>query len=256
MEDKYRKLIASEFENCVANTIERLKGRSTSAPFHEALLSKDALFWSGFERSFSTSFGQRTIEEVSKYAALSGGASDAGRQKVTGISIDANYMRAINGYRNARGRAPRWEESLGGVLSAGESGRLAKENVISDLWWRKDGIDNYMSIKTVMPNIDQTVQAKKDCLKLSVNDPSCKAYFGLYYNPFGPNRSDYRHNPPMSTFDFHRDPVVLIGKEYWDTLGGPGFYEEILDIAREVGCRTRPMIEALSKAHAGQCRLI
>ena len=30
----------------------------------------------------------------------------------------------------------------------------------------------------------------------------------------------------------HRDEVVLIGKDYWDTLGGNGTYEEILNIAK------------------------
>ena len=49
----------------------------------------------------------------------------------------------------------------------------------------------------------------------------------------------------MGIFDFHNDPVVLIGKEMWDTIGGEGCYEELLDIAREVGKETKDTIQRL-----------
>ena len=49
--------IANEFRDCIANTVRRIAGEDTHRPFHAALLSEEALFWSRFERSFSTSFG-------------------------------------------------------------------------------------------------------------------------------------------------------------------------------------------------------
>ena len=110
------------------------------------------------------------------------------------------------------------------------------------MWWNKDGVDNYISLKTVKPNIDQTTVAKEDCLYLAVNNPNCNVYFGLPYNPYGECKEDYAHNPPMGIFDFRHDPVVLIGKEMWDTIGGYGCYEELLDIAAEVGEETRRCI--------------
>ena len=65
MNNYYRNLIADEFRNCVNDTIERVMGtEQTYRPFHMALLSEDVVFWSAFERSFSTSFGQRVIEEI------------------------------------------------------------------------------------------------------------------------------------------------------------------------------------------------
>ena len=115
------------------------------------------------------------------------------------------------------------------------------------MWWCKDGVDNYISLKTVKPNIDQTSVAKEDCLRLSVADPNCNVYFGLPYNPYGECKEDYAHNPPMGIFDFRHDPVVLIGKEMWDTIGGDGCYEELLEIAAEVGKETRATIERLRR---------
>jgi len=76
MEARYRAIIADEFRNCVLNTIRRLDNAETNRPFHAALLSDEALFWSRFERSFSTSFGQRVIEEISKVVALAGVSSN------------------------------------------------------------------------------------------------------------------------------------------------------------------------------------
>lgn len=245
MNDYYKKMIADEFITCVQNTIHRMEGEETYRPFHAALLSEEALFWSRFERSFSTSFGQRVIEEISRIAALSGGADDACRQKETYVEMDVGYLNAIDDHiqslRDHRGHRD-WESSLNEVKSARKTGHTHNVRVISDLWWTKDGINHYVSIKTVKPNIDQTAVAKKDILTLTLDDPRCHAYFGLYYNPYGENKLSYAHNPPMGIFDFRHDDVVLIGREYWDTLGGDGCYDEILNIAKEVGRKTRRMI--------------
>ena len=117
--------------------------------------------------------------------------------------------------------------------------------MISDLWWQKDGVDNYISLKTVKPNIDQTAVAKEDCLHLKIANPNCNAYFGLPYNPYGEDKVSYAFNPPMGIFDFHKDSVVLIGKEMWDTIGGKDCYEELLEIAKEVGKETKDKINNL-----------
>lgn len=244
MDKKYRKMIATEFRNCVNHTIRRLQVEATYRPFHSALLSEEALFWSRFERSFSTSFGQRVIEEIARIVALSNGASIAQRQKETFIKLDNAYVIAISTHiqelRN--GKKFNWSTTIRTLRSIPMSGTTTTLRIISDLWWQKNGINNYISLKTVKPNIDQTAVAKEDCLYLSLADPYCNAYFGLPYNPYGENKEDYAHNPPMGIFDFHHDPVVLIGKEMWDTIGGSGCYEELIDIAQEVGRETKQTI--------------
>ena len=252
MEKKYKKIIASEFLKCIEGTISRLENEETHRPFHTALLSQEALFWSRFERSFSTSFGQRVIEQISKVAALSGGASDASNQKITTINLARKQFEAIDNHisdlRGKRlGRSPNWKADLASIKAIDSKGAKESSRVISDLWWFKDGVDHYMSIKTVKPNIDQSAEAKRDLLKLKLNDPTCRVYYGLYYNPYGAQREDYAWSPPMGVFDFHNDPVVLIGKDYWDTLGGAGFYEKVLAIAEDVGTKTRLMVGALNK---------
>lgn len=248
MNDYYRNLIANEFRNCVTDTIKRISNNEqTYRPFHTALLSENAIFWSRFERSFSTSFGQRVIEEIAKLVALANGAEYASRQRVTLIHLDEAYDNAIHNHmqslREGNITNYAWEMIYPQIQHATPTGRLKELRIISDLWWRKNGIDNYISLKTVKPNIDQTAVAKEDCLRLKIANHACNAYFGLPYNPYGENKSDYAFSPPMGIFDFHHDSVVLIGKEMWDTIGGEGCYEELLDIANKVGEGTREIIE-------------
>ncbi len=249
----YRELIADEFRNCVNGTINRvMRTEQTYRPFHTALLSEEVVFWSAFERSFSTSFGQRVIEEIARLVALSNGASDAKRQVETIVQIDVAYEDAIHEEMRmlrARNRffAYAWHPTIQRIMDTAPHGDIVNIRVISDLWWNKDGIDNYISLKTVKPNIDQTAVAKEDCLHLSIADPNCNAYFGLPYNPYGEHKEDYSHNPPMGIFDFRHDPVVLIGQEMWDTIGGYGCYDELLDIAYQVGEETRQTISRIRR---------
>ncbi len=251
MNTTYRDLIAKEFRNCVIGTINRIRNtKQTYRPFHTALLSEEAVFWSAFERSFSTSFGQRVIEEIAKLVAFSNGATEANRQHITTIQIDSAYENAIHNemlcLRTNNNLLPYdWNSTIRRILSVEPTGSTVSIRIISDLWWRKNGVDNYISLKTVKPNIDQTAVAKEDCLHLAIANPTCNTYFGLPYNPYGTHKEDYAHNPPMGIFDFYHDSVVLIGKDMWDTIGGVGCYEELLDIATIVGMETRTMIESI-----------
>lgn len=250
MDKYYRILISREFKNCVENTIARIdSSERTYRPFHSALLSDDVIYWSAFERSFSTSFGQRVIEEIAKLVAFSNGSEDACRQKETFINIDTGYEEAIHNHiQHLRKKEPNykydWESSVNEISKAPKTGTTINIRIISDVWWRKNGIDNFISLKTVKPNIDQTAVAKEDCLHLKFGYPCCNAFFGLPYNPYGEDKSLYAFNPPMGIFDFHHDPVVLIGREMWDTIGGKGCYDELLQIAKEVGTQTKPEIDA------------
>lgn len=249
MDPQYLNQIKTEFSDCVERTIERLQRAETSAPFHEALLTPEGRAWSRFERSFSTSLGQGAIERVSRLVALSGGAADVLLQRETTCVLDTGVSSSIDSHidsirDNTLGRPPNWGLDLDSVLNSRQSGRTAEFRVISDLWFRREGVDHFVSIKTVQPNLDQTAQAKRDLLRIKAHDQHSKVYFGLYYNPYGDHRRDYSHSFPRKVFDMATDPVVLIGRDYWELLGGPGAMEEVLTAARSVGDHTRRMISA------------
>ena len=81
--------------DCVRRTVKRVKANKDSKPFHEAILSEQLLKFSSFERSFSTSFGQKAIEEMSRLVALDAN-SGAERQKETRGAIRRAQNIAIN----------------------------------------------------------------------------------------------------------------------------------------------------------------
>jgi hypothetical protein len=234
-------------QGCVHRTIARLKHDVTHRPFHEALLSKEILVGSAFERSFSTSFGQGPIEEISKIIAESTGAIVT-RQKESVVSIFKGAQDQINGIMSdlrAGNRSPNWESEKTSVCAV-DKGDVVVVRVISDLHVIRDGKEMYFSIKTVKPNLDQIEIAKKNMLQLIAANPRNETYLGLYYNPGGNERVDYNWKVPNSIINMRKDPCVLIGKEYWDKLGGLGTYERLLAVFRDVGAMTRKEIEELS----------
>ncbi|MBD66531.1 MAG: restriction endonuclease [Halobacteriovoraceae bacterium] len=240
--------VKDEFYSCVVNTIERLKkSKGNHRPFHSQLLSEEILKASLFERSFSTSFGQRVIEQISKIIAEdTKGTTDVQNQKITIIDIPHDTTLSIHLHLqllrdNKLGRSADWLEDIKSITVA--KNKLEQQRVISDLWFRRGNIDHYFSIKTVKPNIDQTMEAKRDILRLYSVFPECKAYFALPYNPYGEEKKLYAHNPPFKIFNMIKDEVVLIGKDYWDILGGKGTYSNLLQIAEEVGEDTRKLLD-------------
>jgi hypothetical protein len=242
--------VKKEFKSCVNNTILRLKkSKGNYRPFHSKLLSEEILKASMFERSFSTSFGQRVIEVISRVIAADvSGTESVENQKKTFIKISQETIASIHDHLeklrdNTLGRKAKWDDDL--KMISISTNKLEEQRIISDLWFKRNNVDYFFSIKTVKPNIDQTMEAKKDVLRLKTSIQSCRPYFALPYNPYGENKYDYGHTPPFKIFDMINDEVVLIGKEYWDVVGGEGTYDTLLELVEEVGKETRKTLSKL-----------
>lgn len=229
--------------NCIDGALKRTRKNKVFRPFHEALLTKEMVNASAFERSFSTSFGQGPIEEISGLVAKNNGF-EVERQKQTLVNIfkgaQNEIERIISQLREGYTK-PRWEEEVARVL-AHTKGDTEVRRVISDLYLKKEDKDVFISIKTVKPNLDQTEIAKRDLLLLKAHNPAFETYFGLFYNPGGPARQHYNWSVPSKIFDMKKDSCVLIGRDYWDFLGGEGSYDYLLKIFEKVGRETRGQI--------------
>ena len=88
MEDYTKQEISELLKDIVLNAAKRTKANLETdlKPFHTALLGPEIIKLSSFERSFSTSFGQKYVEEIAKILALASGAK-AERQKETVVSL-------------------------------------------------------------------------------------------------------------------------------------------------------------------------
>ncbi|MEM6698267.1 MAG: TdeIII family type II restriction endonuclease, partial [Bacteroidota bacterium] len=175
-------------------------------------------------------------------------AMDAGyeveRQKVTFVNVYKGALdeirRNLNALREGE-KKPNWKREIERI-AAFNKGDTEVIRVISDLYLKKDSQEIFISIKTVKPNLDQTEIAKKDMLLLKAHDPSYQTYFGLFYNPGGTERKDYNWMIPFKLFDMHNDGCVLIGKDFWNTVGGKNTYTDLIEIFAEVGAYTKQRI--------------
>ena len=67
----------------------------------------------------------------------------------------------------------------------------------------------------------------------------------MAYNPYGPNRSDYKWSVARKYTPF--DQAIIMGQEFWNIIGGETAYEELLDIYQEVGReKGKYMLDALA----------
>ncbi len=244
MKQNVKDEIKQILRDCVAGALDRtnkkLETEKSLKPFHSALLTPEIVKVSSFERSFSTSFGQGPIEKISALVASENGF-EAQRQKETMINVYKGAVdeieRICSALRSGH-QKPNWVKEIQ-TLSSFTKGDTLVRRIITDLWLKKNDTEYFISIKTVTPNLDQSEIAKKDMLLLKAEDIKHNTYFGLYYNPHGHNREDYKHSFPMKIFNMHKDQCVLIGKDYWDFLGGTGAYDNLLDIFSDVGIETR-----------------
>lgn len=193
---------------------------------------------SKFERSFVTSLGQKCFESLAKTIAEGTGAI-AENQHVENITINTFRKEKIDDILKMQRKSeklPNWSNELIEILAL-DNKRYEDLLVRFDLYIRRlNGKEEFYSIKTVKPNLDQTEIAKRDMLYTrSVKE--CDVYFALPYNPAGEG-GNYKkiHSMPYSIFDMDNDDSVLIGSEFWNKVGqDANTYNELLSIFERVG---------------------
>lgn len=220
-------------------------------PFGYRLVPIEVWKGSKFERSFVTSLGQGIFEQIAKIIAEGSGAI-AENQYIKSIRLNSWQLEKIdNILENQRKQKmnskskdkknktkPKTIKEELEILNELDTDRYQDVNVLFDLYIkRKDGKEEYYSLKTVKPNLDQTETAKKDMLRLMTAEKNSEAYFALPYNPAGEGKFyKLAHSIPYKLFDMDNDENVLIGKELWNKIGNDkNTYDELLGIFDKVG---------------------
>ncbi len=233
---------------------ERRQGRSPGGefkPFHEAMLPPELLRISAFERSFSTRLGS-TFEEVARLVAMQRfPVVQRGYQTVGMIDFaaDAKIEEIINRLQRA-GTRPR-PDFLGWVneVLRAESEAVVRRRVVADLYLQdSEGREYFFEIKSPKPNKGQCLEVTQRLLRAHAlrraPRPRVQAFYAMAYNPYGPTPQDYAHSIARSYLDMEHE--VLLGPAFWDFLGGPGTYQEVLSLYREVGlANAKALLDAL-----------
>ncbi len=206
-------------------------------PFHEALLPDGILRINEFERSFSTKLGT-TFEECAKLISADVHRHSERGFKVSG-KIPKKAMAFIEDTVNAAGKKGlEWNYLDLAKKVAAINGPTIERTIVSDLFIEtKSGNQLFFEIKSPKPNKGQCLEVTDRLLKIhafkKAASPKVRTYFAMAYNPYGDDRDYYKHSFTLNYLDFKNQ--VIIGKEFWDLVGGKGAYEEVLAIYREVG---------------------
>ena len=244
--------IKQEIENYLYRWIDDLLTRKESdyktqsyytsgkiKPFHKALLSVESIRMSDFERSFSTALGL-TYEEcasiiakskfnvVKKQNELVGKIPTDTNAEIDRIITKINKGKIFTNYLDEITRLIKFAKT--------DTSKLVDKSIISDLYVEDKTHKIFFEIKTPKPNKEQCLNITRKhlwihCITQS-EFPNTQTYFGMPYNPYGENNK-YTH--AFSTKYLNVENQVLLGKQFWDFLGGSGAYEDLLSIYHHIG---------------------
>lgn len=242
--------ISSEQQQIIKNYLmEKIRKKlnnynpeTNSMPFHYRLLGKNRMALFSFIHSINTMLGtsifekvgelilsNRTQEVQSQYKGLTGYISNRAV-----ICID-NIMRDLKTTRRTPCKDTETREVLS-VASVGNLGRRIKKRV--DIFAiMENGTEYYFELKSAKPNINEFTGIKKqllDWIAIRGSESSSikiKTILAIPYNPYEPD--PYQRWTLQGLFDL--DNEVLVGKEFWDFLGGSNTYEDLLNVFEEAG---------------------
>lgn len=223
---------------------------SKDRPFHAALVPEEIWKASKFERSFVTSLGQIGWEKIARIIGEAKRGSAKNNYKISGdlhqgelTTIQKIIYELEHKVGKEVKRKPNWSKEKEEIDNS-KKGEQVLVEVISDLYVEsKDGSKLYIELKSSLPNADQSRISKEKMLKIYClkRDETNEIYFALPDNPYR-TKEDYNWPHPKRFFDMSDTNCVLMGKDFWDKLGGEDTYEELLVIFTEVGKITKKRI--------------
>jgi len=221
-------------------------------PLYAALVPDEIFKGSHFERRFVTPFG-KVWEKLAQVVATNCLGVSEINHSITG-KVGKERLRRITEILNklehkgaGKNRAvPDWRKELKYVLEG--AGAPVPVTVICDVYAEDKTVKGKrkkyaFELKAPLPNSDQTKVSKEKIFKLLSMEPKQVdgAYYALPYNPYG-KREDYAWSFPARWFNMKTDPVVLIGNEFWDMLGGKGTYKLFISELNNLGIEYKERI--------------
>lgn len=235
--------------NSLRTKFHNYKPEPALMPFHTRLLGKDRLALFSFIHSLNTNFGTAIFEPVAVELARKK-FNKALKQQTAGLLISAEAHRVIqeimNGLETAE-KAPDKKAEIEKIREAAQKGEMNNVCLTKvDLWIEgKSGELFLFDIKTAKPNAGGFKEFKRTLLEwcaaiFAVNpNANVNTLIAIPYNPYEPN--PYKRWTMRGMLDLNNE--LLVGKEFWDFLGGEGAYEELLDCFEKTGIEMRDEID-------------
>ncbi len=218
-------------------------------PFQEILLGKDRLAFSSFIDSLNTNFGTKVFETIAlKIAKPNFKVSQLQVPSKKIISRQADLVisdimhklstKKITPNKNAA------IEQIRAVCQTGDSIDINPAN--HDLFLESDEGEFYLiDIKTVKPNKGQSEGFKRTLLEWYAGyfyekpDAVVNGIIAMPYNPY--EDKPYNWGPPKGMLNL--DDELLVAEGFWDLIGGPDTYTDLLGCFRRAGAVTRVEVD-------------
>jgi type II restriction enzyme len=237
--------------DCLRTKFQQYKPESNNMPFHYRLLGKDRMALYSFIQSLNTSFGTSIFEPVAVELAKDR-FKKVERQYEIGNEISSGCQEVIQNIINdlTLGKLPNKEQEFRLIKEKVNFGKLKKLKTVKvDLYIETvDGEIFLFDLKTAKPNISNFKDFKRTLLEwvaiALTNNPKAKvnSLIAIPYNPYEPQ--PYERWTIKGMLD---DQELMVGKEFWDFLGGEGAYEDLLDCFENAGIELRDEIDEYFK---------
>jgi len=216
--------------------LKRYARETSSMPFLVRLIQDSRRVASySFIHSIATSLGMSIYENLSKILVeddceecfikydLGGFLSKDQKSVISNIILEL---------RNKE-RQPDYEKDMELILNASsKDAKQQKEGRIADFYMLRNGIEYFIEIKTVKPNIDIFTKSKTKLLEwIARRMKPIRSILAFPYNPYFPET--YKRFTSQNTMQMGVD--LLVGEDYWNFLGGGNTYDDLLNIFDSVG---------------------
>jgi len=220
-------------------------------PFHYRLLGKDRMALYSFIQSLNTTFGTSIFEPVA-VALAKNNFKKVEKQYVIGNQISSECQNVIQYLMNnlTLGKTPNKKQEIELIRAAASKGNINQMKTVKvDLYIEThDGEMYFFDLKTAKPNISNFKDFKRTLLEwvgIALTDnPNAKvnSLIAIPYNPYEPQ--PYERWTIKGMLD---DQEMMVGKEFWDFLGGEGAYEDLLDCFENAVIELRDEIDEYFK---------
>jgi len=243
LSSKQKTEIIALLEKKIEDKLKRYARETSSMPFLVRLIqNSEQVAAYSFLHSINTTLGMSIYEDVSKIIAEEIADECFTKYDIGGVisreqkSVIDDIIRKL---RNGEEKVSHDREVKLVLAASATDGKVQKEGRVADFYMRRAGKEHYFEIKTVKPNIDVFTKSKTKLLEWVARRRSpIKVFLAFPYNPYHPQ--PYERFTEQGVLD--RGKEFLIGKEYWDFLGGENTFEELLALFDEVGKRFKEKI--------------
>ncbi|MGB4666219.1 MAG: TdeIII family type II restriction endonuclease [Bacteroidales bacterium] len=248
LSQKQKQNIEETIINCLRNKFKNYKPESSNMPFHYRLLGKDRMALYSFIQSLNTTFGSSIFEPVA-IALAKNKFAKAQSQYFVGDKISEGCQKTIQDIMNnlTVGIPPNKTAEIELIRKSVNIGKINNiKTVKADLFLEDaKGVQYLFDLKTAKPNISNFKDFKRTLLEwvgiVLTKNPNLKinTLIAIPYNPYDPQ--PYERWTIKGMLDDKYE--LMVGKEFWDFLGGDGAYEDILNCFESAGIKMRPEID-------------